>query len=100
MNVTIKARGWRNGLAYDIDQLVDLNRISAADHAAAVYALETLRKLIEDAWREVGYSDGESSGDANWTMALSDVLPDRGPEWEWTPQAVAGFIKAEMERNQ
>lgn len=46
--------------------------------------------VIDPASYEVGHRDGESSCNADWAIALDDVLPDNVDE---TPSAVAAYIR-------
>lgn len=47
----------------------------------------------DDTSYEAGCADGESSGSADWSGALSDVLPENVPN---TPSGVAAYISSLM----
>ena len=74
----------------DLD-IPDLSQMNANQRDGAIKALNFIRDRIEDAWHATSYGDGESSGHADWAIALSEVdVPDDVDKW--SPTSVAQWI--------
>lgn len=80
---------------WEINLTIDLQHLNVNQYSAAVDTLNRLRHMLEGHWREVAYQNGESNGDANWVMALAELLPEGT---EPTPHDVAAYIRAEQQR--